>query len=300
MTPIAAPAPVPSSTLTRVAVGVSIAVHVGAVLLSLGYAGAGLFEPSEAEAVSVSLVTPEEVPSPEPEKAAEQKPELDLSKLDLRLSPTENPAQQQQQQKAQPQASATKPQAAAKAEQPAKQQQAAASAQSSQAASSQAPPPQQQSAAQPAYTAPQPDISMKYQVDLGLKMLPPPPPSQIASAQDGKSDFDAPAMSKADVDGNSIAAFRAKLKQCAVLPAQIGSDDKVVIVLRAQFNPDGRLAVEPTLIEASASPAKGLALMQAAVGALQSCQPHVNLPADKYSEWRVMDLRFTPQDFRKG
>lgn len=272
-----APAPVASSLMTRMAVGASIAVHLVAVLLSLSYAGAGLFEASEAEAVSVSLVTPEDVAAakPEPTPAPEQKPEPDLSKLDLRLSPIESPPQQPQQQ-----APGEKLQSAKSAPQSPRQQQVTLASQP----------------APPAYTAPQPDISMKYGVDLGLKTFAAAP---SASAQDGASDFDAPAMSKADIDKSSIAAFRARLKQCAALPSQIGPDDKVVIVLRATFTPEAKLAAPPVLIEASAS-AKGPALMQAAIAALESCQPYSALPPDKYAEWRVLDLRFTPQDFRKG
>jgi hypothetical protein len=57
------------------------------------------------------------------------------------------------------------------------------------------------------------------------------------------------------------------------------------------------LATAPVLIEASASPAKGLALMQAAKDALLACQPYTMLPRDKYQEWKVLDLTFTPRDF---
>ena len=58
----------------------------------------------------------------------------------------------------------------------------------------------------------------------------------------------------------------------------------------------GRLAAEPILIEASAS-MKGPLLMQGAVRALQACQPYAMLPADRYGEWKVLDLSFTPHDF---
>lgn len=269
MISLAASEPIPSTLLTRVAVGISIAVHVAAVALSLGYAGAGLFEKSEADAVAVTVVTPEEVAAlaPEPTPAPEQKPEADPSKLDLRPSPIETASQPEKAQPL-PQASRSQPTA---------------------------PTPQ---IAPPVYQTPEPDVSVKYQIDLGLKPMavaqPLPEP-----AKTGTSDFDAPAMSRADIDTTSIAAFRANLKQCAALPAAIAADDKVMIVLRARFTPDGRLAAVPILIEASAS-AKGPALMQAAIAALQSCQPFTTLPADKYAEWRVLDMRFTPQDFRKG
>ena len=53
------------------------------------------------------------------------------------------------------------------------------------------------------------------------------------------------------------------------------------------------------LLEASAS-AKGPALMQSAIDALEACQPYTMLPADRYGEWKVLDLSFTPQDFAGG
>jgi hypothetical protein len=59
---------------------------------------------------------------------------------------------------------------------------------------------------------------------------------------------------------------------------------------------EGRLATEPILIEGSASD-KGPALMQSAIRALEACQPYAMLPADRYGEWKVLDLSFTPQDF---
>ncbi|MEA2820489.1 MAG: hypothetical protein QOJ86_2493, partial [Bradyrhizobium sp.] len=88
-------------------------------------------------------------------------------------------------------------------------------------------------------------------------------------------------------------------KTCSALPASIAPADKVTIRLRASFLPDGTLASAPLLIEASAS-AKGPLLMQAAIEALAACQPYAGLPADKYNEWKVIDLSFTPQDFKGG
>ncbi len=59
---------------------------------------------------------------------------------------------------------------------------------------------------------------------------------------------------------------------------------------------EGRLATEPILLEDSAS-AKGPILMQGAISALQACQPYRMLPMDRYNEWKVIELTFTPQDF---
>ena len=106
------------------------------------------------------------------------------------------------------------------------------------------PPPAAASAAaapQPvaSWHPPEPDLSVKYQVNLGL---PAPGPG---------NDFDAPAFSAAKVATDGIAKFRQHLKTCSVLPGSIAPTDKVTIVLRAGFLTDGTLARPPLLIEAS-------------------------------------------------
>ena len=61
---------------------------------------------------------------------------------------------------------------------------------------------------------------------------------------------------QADIDSSLVAEFRRHLKTCSKLPASIAPSDKVKIKLRVFMTPEGRLAAEPILIEASAS-AKG-------------------------------------------
>ena len=125
----------------------------------------------------------------------------------------------------------------------------------------------------------EPDLTVKYGVQLGLP--------------EGGG---AVVTEKADIEPLAIEAFRRHLRSCSTLPAAVARTDKVRIVLRAFFVPDGSLRTTPTLIEASAS-IKGPLLMQAAIQALQACQPYTMLPADRYQEWKVLDLVFTPQDF---
>ena len=136
----------------------------------------------------------------------------------------------------------------------------------------------------PAFTPAQPDLSVQYHVLLGLPQ---------ARPGDG---FDAAATEKADVGSSPIAEFRRHLRTCSTLPKEIAPSDRVAVKLRVLMSPDGRLAAEPALIEASAS-MKGPLLMQSAISALQSCQPYTMLPPDKYREWKSLDLSFTPQDF---
>jgi hypothetical protein len=108
--------------------------------------------------------------------------------------------------------------------------------------------------------------------------------------------FDGPASTPADIAPSLVAEFRRHLRTCLKLPPSITPSDKLKIKLRVVMTLEARLAAEPLLIEASASP-KGPAMMQAAIGALQGCQPYAMLPADRYGEWKVLDLSFTPQDF---
>jgi hypothetical protein len=159
-------------------------------------------------------------------------------------------------------------------------------------------PNQQQPGAQPppstspAYTPPEPDLSLKYHVMLGL---PPELPQGLPQDRPGDG-FDAPASKTADIGSNPVTQFRIHLKTCSKLPASVRRSDKIKITLRVFMTPEGKLAAAPVLIEASAS-AKGPALMQSAISALAACQPYAMLPVDRYGEWKVLDLSFTPQDF---
>jgi hypothetical protein len=125
--------------------------------------------------------------------------------------------------------------------------------------------------------------------------LPPELPPTLPQDKPGDG-FDAPASQTADVASSLVTEFRRHLKTCAKLPKSIAPSDPIRIKLRVFMTPDGKLATDPILIEASAS-AKGPALMQSAIAALEACQPYQMLPVDRYGEWKVLDLSFTPQDF---
>jgi hypothetical protein len=125
--------------------------------------------------------------------------------------------------------------------------------------------------------------------------LPPDLPAVSHGAKPG-DDFDAPASKTADIDSSLVTEFRRHLRTCSKLPPSITAADRISIKLRVVMTPGGKLAADPILIEASAS-AKGPLLMQGAMDALKACQPYPMLPAERYGEWKVLDLSFTPQDF---
>jgi hypothetical protein len=159
------------------------------------------------------------------------------------------------------------------------------------------PPPAPPASPSLGYTPPEPDLTIKYHVMLGLPGDIQVSAPQTSGAKDKSGDSgDATASSKADVSSSVIAQFRRHLKTCSKLPTSIAASDKVMIKLRVLMTPEGRLAADPILMEASAS-AKGPLLMQSAIAALNSCQPYAMLPSDRYGEWKVIDLSFTPEDF---
>ncbi|HEX9213540.1 MAG TPA: hypothetical protein VF901_23760 [Bradyrhizobium sp.] len=147
-------------------------------------------------------------------------------------------------------------------------------------------------AAPPAYQPPEPDVTVKYGVLLGL------PPELPAEPKDAPKDDggDAKDSISAKLPPEVIAELRRHLRNCAKLPAGVAPTDNLRIKLRAVLSTDGTLARPPILIEAPPS-AKGVALVKAAMSVLQACQPYKMLPVDKYQEWKVLDLPFTPQDF---
>jgi len=72
--------------------------------------------------------------------------------------------------------------------------------------------------------------------------------------------------------------------------------DHVMVKLRVFLTQDGRLAAEPAIGGGSAN-LKAIELLQNAIAGLKQCQPYKMLPADRYGEWKVLDLDFTPKDF---
>jgi hypothetical protein len=110
---------------------------------------------------------------------------------------------------------------------------------------------------------------------------------------------DAPTDKNAKLSGGEVAAFRTHLQRCWKLPPDVTHPDKLHAVLRIALDPRGALVREPLLVSASAS-ADGPKLVQAAMRALRHCQPFSFLPADRYDEWKLLDLSFSPHGLAGG
>jgi hypothetical protein len=295
--------------IIRTDIAASAIAHLMLVALIILISEVRPFHAAPPEAVAVDIVTPEQVKQEEAkaeekaqeeakEKPPEPLPELRLPKLDFtdkdkpdaapKPAPAKEKAPQQKQASHEPQQK--QPQ---QSSQPAKQQEADAQPQPQQSQAQQPPPAMlQPQAAPPAYQKPEPDVTVKYHVMLGLPLALPPAPKDAPKDDGG----DAKDSIGAKLPPEVIAELRRHLRSCSKLPAGVAPTDALRIRLRAVMATDGTLAREPILIEAPPS-AKGVAIVKSAISALQSCQPYKMLPSDKYEEWSVMDLSFTPQDF---
>lgn len=278
--------------------------HLSVLMLVLLFSEVHPFGSATADPIAVDIVTSEEIAEKQPEPAVvpETKPPFELlaplapsSSPESASAPAPAPAAQA----AAPQAATQQPAAPSPpppasggqkaAAQPSSALSPSAAAQPSSTLSPSAAPP-------PAYAAPQPDLSIKYNVMLGLPPAVSPDLPPAGSGGRPGEPFDGPASTQADIASSLVTEFRRHLRTCLKLPPSIAPSDKLKIKLRVVMTLEARLAAEPILIEASASP-QGPALMQAAIGALQGCQPYAMLPSDRYGEWKVLDLSFTPQDF---
>ena len=99
---------------------------------------------------------------------------------------------------------------------------------------------------------------------------------------------------KSNLASEEIAEFKARVSKCWVAPAGVPNTPGFDVLIRVALNPDGTLGAKPELIRAPASLA-GPPLVDSAKRALQNCQPYATLPADRYQDWKILDLTFTAQ-----
>jgi hypothetical protein len=103
-----------------------------------------------------------------------------------------------------------------------------------------------------------------------------------------------PSESKSNLAPEEIAEFKAQVSKCWVVPAGVPSTPGFDVLIRIALSPDGRLGTAPELIRAPASNA-GPPLVESAKRALRQCQPYGTLPADRYLDWKILELSFTAQ-----
>ena len=279
----------------RIGAAISVLFHLVLVAIALVLGEANLLHSTAAEAITVDIVSSKDAPAQD----------FSFPTLTEKLSDNSNPADSKPaeskpaESKTETKPAESKPAESKPAEskppenKPAEKKQIQTASQTSQ----QAPPPAPAPSPPPAAAQPKPAEEIPPQAapipytDITQKF------SKLVG--EGEGDFDAPAASAANISLDSAKALREHLKTCSVLPKSVSPSDNVKIVLRVSFLPNGNLAKEPLLIQGSASE-KGPALLKSATDALLACQPYSALPPDKYDEWKMLDLSFTPKDFKGG
>ena len=244
----------------RAGVFISGVSHV--VLVALALLGTPkLFDSPALTAIEVDLVRPEEAEPPK-EKPPEEKPAF-LNPLPERSA-------------SQPEIAApTRPDAAA-ASRPEPKLPAAASRQ---ALAPQVPSP-------PATPQPPATPSIFDPANIPALLNLPNAPDQA---------FDSEATTTANLSDGEKAAFKTHLKKCWRLPEGMSPAQTTRVVLRIYLKRDGGLSAEPLLIEGPAS-RDGPMLLKAAIRTLKDCQPYAFLPADKYRDWKMLDVSFSPRE----
>jgi hypothetical protein len=89
-----------------------------------------------------------------------------------------------------------------------------------------------------------------------------------------------------------VKEFKEQVRRCFKLPAGLAAGQQLQMVIRIALAPSGALAGDPEMVAAKMSPL-GPALRDSAVAAVRQCAPY-KLPADKYQDWKVLDIDFSP------
>ena len=250
-----------------------------------------LFDDVPLETIEVDLVRDQE-PEPAPLKEAEKKPPEKTAEWNPfpasasaapAMAPESNP----------PQTMPTQAQADRQAR-PARPRKETPTQEARPAQTSPAERPTQQALATPAPSPPEPPAQPSQPWIFDPMNIP-----ALMSIPNGspQPDFDSEATTAANLSGDERSAFKQHLRKCLKLPSGMSENTKVT--LRVFLTRDGGLAGEPVLIEGSAT-RDGPLLMQAAIRSVKECQPFAFLPADRYREWKALDVTFSPKDVAGG
>jgi hypothetical protein len=287
---------------------ISAVCHIGLVSLVMlstpRQFGVATEKTVEAELVRADEVDLPKLEEPKPEKPAEKPNVWDFPEEKLRIELPDFSTNRDR--KASPQSAAKPPEKAAPP--PAKSAPSAAKSdpapspapQNSQQAALSPNQSQQSSIAQQAPSAPAPPMARPSAAPSVFDPANIPMLMELPNAQGGavEKGFDFEATVTANISADERAAFKAQLRKCWKLPDGLSPAANTRVVLRVYLKRDGALSSEPVLIEASAS-RDGPAVLMAAKAALAACQPYA-LPTEKYREWRILDLTFTPRDMAGG
>jgi hypothetical protein len=256
----------------RTCLVISIVIHAAFMLWLVLGSGARTFDPANAEPILVDLVAPQDAP-----KEAEQEPPK-----------SEEPKAEE------PKAEPAKPEPSRSAAiKPSKPEPPKPEPSKSEPSKPQPTKPNPEAGQKPAQkndskTAAEESLEEQAATAARLAWLLDLPTDTVTSLAAP------PSENKSNLSSEEIAQFKARVSKCWVAPNGVPNTPGFDVLLRIALTPDGKLGAAPELIRAPASLA-GPPLVDSAKRALQKCQPYASLPADKYKDWKILDLTFTAQ-----
>jgi outer membrane biosynthesis protein TonB len=110
----------------------------------------------------------------------------------------------------------------------------------------------------------------------------------------GRANGTASRLSQSEID-----ALRKRISECWNVPVGVEGAQKMSVVFRVVFRPDGTVARGPDVVVASAS-AYGPAFAESGKRAILQCQPYTMLKPETYESWKDMEIQFSPNDMFGG
>ena len=261
-------------TTMRACIAISVAIHVLIALWLLLGPGARTLGQASAEPILVDLVSPQDAPKIEETKTEETKTEE--TKTETREAKAEEPkAEEPKNDKPKSESPAARKPEPPKPESPktgfdANQQPAENDSKSDAKTAA------QDSAEERAATAARLAWMLNLPTDTSTSLAAPP------------------SEDKSNLAREEVAAFKAQVSKCWVVPAGVPNTPDANVLIRIALNPDGTLGAAPELIAAPVS-IDGRPLAESAKRALRKCQPYAALPAAKYRDWKILEMSFTAQ-----
>jgi colicin import membrane protein len=103
----------------------------------------------------------------------------------------------------------------------------------------------------------------------------------------------------ATLSQNEMDALRARLRDCWLVPVGVAEARDLVVTVRIQFNKDGSLAADPTLMNHGSHPAFQAAA-ESALRGVRRCAPYSFMPPLKYEAWKDVIVDFDPHEMFRG
>jgi outer membrane biosynthesis protein TonB len=127
-----------------------------------------------------------------------------------------------------------------------------------------------------------------------------PDAKDAAATEENKTISDKPYDDSMPLSISQLDAIRGQFIPCWSPPAGAKDAGNLVVILKAQYDPTGKLLdvkIRPDMQSRYASDTFFRAAADAAIRAVNMplCNPLKNLPQDKYGSWRDMELTFDPK-----